>query len=91
MEASANAGPMWWEEPVTGVLLARLDSAPVDADLVSVICKDLSVPSVIPLLASASVSTVYTHDSVIGVYQATGAFRAASPASVMAMLRTATL
>jgi hypothetical protein len=58
--------------------------------LVTAICKDLSMPSAMLSLASATVSMGCMLDSVTNVYRGTGAFRAASPASAMAMLRTAT-
>jgi hypothetical protein len=89
-EASASAGRMWLEEPVTGVHQEPLASAPADANLVTAICKDLSMPSAMLSLASATVSMGCMLDSVTDVYRGTGAFRAASPASAMAMLRTAT-
>lgn len=90
MEASASAGRTWLEESATGVPLAPLASAPVDANPVSAICKDLSMLSVIPSLASATVSRGCMRGNVTGVYPGTGAFQVASPASAMATRRTAT-
>ena len=58
--------------------------------LVSAICKDLSMLSVTPSLASAAVSRGCTHGSVTGAYPGSGAFRVASPASATAMAMTAT-
>lgn len=57
---------------------------------VSAICKDLSMLSVIPSLASATVSRGCMRGNVTGVYPGTGAFQVASPASAMATRRTAT-
>lgn len=81
---------MWLEEPATDVLLAPLALDPVDANLVSAICKDLSVLSATPSPASATVSKEYILGSVTGVYPGTGAFQVASPASAMVMPMTVT-
>lgn len=89
-EASASAGPTWLEEPATDVHLELLALAPVDANLVSAICKDLSMPSAILSLASATVSRECMLGSVIGAYLGTGDFQVASPASAMATPMTAT-
>lgn len=58
--------------------------------LVTAIFKVLSAPSVTPSLASATVSRAYMLGSVTDVSLGIGAFPAASPASVMVMLKTAT-
>lgn len=58
--------------------------------LVSATCKDLSMLSVTPSLASATVSRGCTRGSVTAAYPGTGAFQAASPASATAMQMTAT-
>lgn len=75
---------------MTDVLLAPLALAPVDANLVIAICKDLSMLSATPSLASATVSRGCTLGSVTGAYLGTGDFRVASPASAMAMPMIAT-
>lgn len=75
---------------MTDVLLETLASAPVDANLVSVICKDLSMLSATPSLASATVSRGCTLGSVTGAYLGTGAFPVVSPASATATLMTVT-
>lgn len=54
------------------------------------IYKGLSVPSVMLSLASATVSRAYMLGSVTDVSLGIGAFPAASPASVMVMLKTVT-
>lgn len=89
-EASASAALTWSEEPATGVHLVPSGLAPTDANLVTAIYKDLSVPSVTQSLASATVSRAYMLDSVTDVSLGIGVFPAASPASVMAMLKTVT-
>lgn len=89
-EASASAALTWSEEPAIGVHPVPSGLAPTDANLVTVIYKDLSVPSVTQSLASATVSRAYMLGSVTDVSLGFGAFPAASPASVMAMLKTVT-
>lgn len=90
MEASASAGQTWLEEPVTDVRLAPLALAPVAAKLVGAICKDQSMLSATPSLASVTASRACTLGSVTGAYPGTGDFRVASPASAMATPMTAT-
>lgn len=63
---------------------------PISLQLVIAICKDLSMLSVTPSLASATVSRGCTLGSVTGAYLGTGDFRVASPASAMATPMTAT-
>lgn len=89
-EASASAALTWSEELATGVHPVPSGLAPTDANLVTAIYKDLSVPSVTQSLASATVSRAYMLDSVTDVSLDIGVFPAASPASVMVMLKTVT-
>lgn len=63
---------------------------PVSLQLVIAICKDLSMLSVTPSLASATVFRGYTLGSVTGAYLGTGGFRVASPASATATPMTVT-
>lgn len=58
--------------------------------LVTVIYKDLSMPSVTLSPASATVSRAYTLGNVTDVSLDIGAFPAASPANVTVMLKTVT-
>lgn len=75
---------------MTDVLLAPLALGPADANLVSAICKDLSMLSATPSLASATASRGCTRGNVTGAYPGSGAFQVASPASATATPMTAT-
>lgn len=89
-EASASVGRMWLEEPATGVRQEPLALAPADANLVTAILKDLSMPSAMPSLVSATVSRGCMLGSVTSVYLDTGAFQVASPASATGTPMTVT-
>lgn len=90
MEDSASVVRMLLEEDVTDVLLAPLALDLMDANLVNVTYKVLSVPSVILRLASATVSMECMAANVIGAYLDTGDFQAVRLASVMATRMTVT-
>lgn len=70
--------------------LSVVPRLPVSLQRVTATCKDQSMLSATPSLASATVSRGCTLGSVTGAYLGTGDFRAASPASAMAMPTIAT-
>lgn len=88
--ASVRAGLTWLEEHATGVRQAPLALAPTDANLVTATYKDPWTLSAMLSRASATVSRAYMLGSVTDVSPGTGAFPAASPANVTAMLKTVT-